>query len=94
MSDRPLSERVRDRLTGTWIGPTRPQKWALLEEVSAWADEIAALEQELTDWKRVANDRIDERNRLREMVFKHHEIIFTYYGGCNCDDCKSHRVTL
>ena len=34
-----------------------------------------------------------DRDRLREMVFKHHEIINTYYGGCHCDDCETHRLT-
>jgi hypothetical protein len=35
-----------------------------------------------------------ERDRLRTMVFKHHEIVHTYYGGCHCEDCEAHRVAL
>jgi hypothetical protein len=33
-----------------------------------------------------------EVERLRSMVCAQHEIKFTYYGGCKCDDCKAHRA--
>ena len=32
-----------------------------------------------------------ERNALRQQIFKMHEVTFTYYGGCRCKVCDAHR---
>jgi len=73
----------------------RYSDYAALEEERDQADEVSR--ENIRQWREYKAEverlraAIAERN---EMIFKKHEITFTYYGGCKCDICEEHRRAL